>query len=246
MIQNILLINNIKLSKNEQDFFNFIKDNNIDISKYTTNELAKLSYVSKSTITRFAKKLGFSGLAELKYKLNEYSQNKDKNSKYINENNSQVFARYYNTISNTKLISDEVLILIDKFKEFKSIFIIGVGTSNLIAKEFSYMLTDYGLTNVENVSDSYNQALKSKIATSNDLLIVFSLNGKNHDILTATNNFKKNQATILAISANEHSALKSLSDYFILAPIYNKNTSKLLPLLIVVDMIINYLNYKSL
>ncbi|WP_068268466.1 MurR/RpiR family transcriptional regulator [Caviibacter abscessus] len=242
MVKNIIITKNICLTGNETVFLSFIEKTNFTKFNYTIEEMAKISYVSKATITRFSKKLGFSGFSELKYKINEINQDDvNSNNNYININNSFVYSNYLKTISNTHILTTNIKELIKKFNSFHSIYIIGIGSSNLVAIEFAYLLNNCNITNVEALTDTYNQNLKAGINNDKNLLICLSLSGKNHDIIDIASKFKKNKATILSISSNEIAPLKNFSDYFITAPSFTNKTSKILPLLIVIDMIACYL-----
>ncbi len=160
--------------------------------------------------------------------------------------NSEVYSNYIKTLSNTRILSDEIKKLIDSFHTFNTIYIIGVGSSSLVSTEFAYILNNLNVTNVEALCDTYNQNLKSSISNRKNLLICLSISGKNHNVLDIANKFKKNNSVILGISCNESSALKNLSDYFIQAPTYTNKTSKILPLLVIIDLISCYLKNNKL
>lgn len=242
MIKTIIATKNISLTGNERAFLNFLEDADSNNFNYTVEKLSKISYVSKSTITRFSKKLGFSGFAEFKYSINTINQkNTVTDNDYINMSNSEVYLNYFKTIANTHIISDEIKKLIDSFHTFDTIYIIGVGSSSLVSTEFAYILNNLNVTNVEALCDTYNQNLKSNTSNRKNLLICLSISGKNHNVLDIANKFKKNKSVILGISCNQSSALKNLSDYFILAPSYTNKTSKILPLLVIIDLISFYL-----
>ncbi len=247
MIKNIIITKNISLTGNEKAFLTFLENANCNDLNYTVEQISKISYVSKSTITRFSKKLGFSGFAELKYSINTINEEITvPDNKYINMSNSEVYSNYIKTLSNTRILSDEIKKLIDSFHTFNTIYIIGVGSSSLVSTEFAYILNNLNVTNVEALCDTYNQNLKSSISNRKNLLICLSISGKNHNVLDIANKFKKNNSVILGISCNESSPLKNLSDYFIQAPTYTNKTSKILPLLVIIDLISCYLKNNKL
>ena len=247
MIKNIIITKNISLTGNEKAFLIFLENTNCNDLNYTVEQISKISYVSKSTITRFSKKLGFSGFAELKYSINTINEEITvPDNKYINMSNSEVYSNYIKTLSNTRILSDEIKKLIDSFHTFNTIYIIGVGSSSLVSTEFAYILNNLNVTNVEALCDTYNQNLKSSISNRKNLLICLSISGKNHNVLDIANKFKKNNSVILGISCNESSPLKNLSDYFIQAPTYTNKTSKILPLLVIIDLISCYLKNNKL
>ena len=94
--------------------------------------------------------------------------------------------------------------------------------------------------------EKFFENLKSSISNRKNLLICLSISGKNHNVLDIANKFKKNNSVILGISCNESSPLKNLSDYFIQAPTYTNKTSKILPLLVIIDLISCYLKNNKL
>ena len=64
-----------KLTENEIYIFDYIMKHSQKVRKMSITELATILAVSKSTISRFTQKIGFSGYAEFKFYLNNEADN---------------------------------------------------------------------------------------------------------------------------------------------------------------------------
>lgn len=235
-IKNIISKNSIKLSHLEQEFLDSLGDSDIEIYDSYISELSKEFYVSNSTITRFAKKLGFDGFNELKFAL----QNIKEPTKY------QTQQIYTSLINDIKEFDDDIVELIHNFNKFNRIVIVGIGSSGLIANEMMFKLGEIGLNNLDYAKEPYSINLLSNALRKNDLLICISLSGENTHILEACENAKNNCSTIFSITGNVNSSLMTYSDYTLKTPNYSTyeySISKMLPILVYIDIICEiYLN----
>ncbi|MGX7025791.1 MurR/RpiR family transcriptional regulator [Vagococcus hydrophili] len=72
-----LINKNFKLlSELDKDFLAYVLENQEKIDQLTIDELSRQTYISKSTIIRLMKKLGFSGYSEFKFSLKRSKANK--------------------------------------------------------------------------------------------------------------------------------------------------------------------------
>ncbi|MFM1524578.1 MULTISPECIES: MurR/RpiR family transcriptional regulator [Helcococcus] len=229
-IKNLISKNSIKLSHLEQEFLDRLGESNIEIFDSYISELSKAFYVSNSTITRFAKKLGFDGFNELKFAL----QNIQEPEKY------QTQKIYTSVINDIKEFDKDIVELIHNLDKFHRIVIVGIGSSGLIANEMMFKLGEIGLNNLDYAKEPYGINILSNNLSENDLLICISLSGENTHILEACENAKNHNATIFSISGNVNSSLKNYSDYLLKTPgysTYEYSISKMLPILIYIDII---------
>ncbi len=88
-ISNLIKKNEQDLSATDMIIAKEILDNGIDYNM-SINELAKKCYTSRTSVLRFAKKLGFSGYSELKFFVND-SDYESKNYQYLEEDLADIF-----------------------------------------------------------------------------------------------------------------------------------------------------------
>lgn len=229
-IKNLISKNSIKLSHLEQEFLDRLGESSLEIYDSYISDLSKQFYVSNSTITRFAKKLGYDGFNELKFAL----QNIDEPVKYHTQ---KIYSTLVNEIPE---FSPEIVQFIQSFDKFKRIVIVGIGSSGLIANEAMYKLGENGLSNLDYAKEPYSINLLTKSLTPECLLICLSLSGENTNILEALDNAKEHNATVFAITENANSSLAKGADYYLKTPNYSKyeySISKMLPLLAYIDII---------
>lgn len=229
-IKNIISKNSIKLSHLEQEFIDRLGESDIEIFDSYISDLSKKFYVSNSTITRFAKKLGYDGFNELKFAL----QNVKEPVKY------QTQKIYTSLINDIKEFDEDVLQLIYNLEKFSRIVIVGIGSSGLISNEMMFKLGEIGLNNLDYAKEPYSINLLSKALDKDDLLICISLSGENTHILEACENAKQKGATIFSITGNINSSLMNYSDYILKTPSYSTyeySISKMLPILVYIDII---------
>lgn len=238
-IKNIISKKSIKLSHLEKEFLFRLGKSDIEIYNSNINELSKFFYVSNSTITRFAKKLGFDGFNELKFTIN----NLDESPTYLTQK------IYTNIINDIKEFSEEQINFIHNLDNFKRIIIIGIGSSGLVANETMYKFGELGLKNLDIAKEPYSINLLSNSLNTDDLLVVLSLSGENRNILEGMNLAKKRNATILSITEDENSTLAKSSDFVLITPSYSKyeyKISKIMPILTIIDIVCEIYSKKGM
>lgn len=229
-INNIISKNSIKLSDLEKEILNNLLKSSIEIYDSNISELSKKFYVSNSTITRFAKKLGYDGFNELKFAL----QNIDDSPIYLTQK------IYSNILDEVPELDPKIVKFIQNIDRFNKIVIVGIGSSGLVANEAMYKFGEMGLKNLDSAKEPYSINLLAKGLGENDLFIVLSLSGENRNILEGLEIAKSNNTTVLSITEDKNSTLVQQSDYYLLTPTYSTfeyTISKMFPLLTYIDII---------
>lgn len=237
-IMNIVSKNNIKLSKLEQSIMDRLKDSPIEFIDTDISQVANNFYISNSTITRFSQKLGFDGFLELKYAMS----NHDDNYAYITQN------RYISILNDLEMLNKEAVELINNLDKFRKIFIVGIGSSGLLANEFLYKLSELGLTNTDYAKEPYKIDMIADSLASDDLLICLSLSGENSNIIKAAKFAQSHGTKILSISGSEKAELEKYSDVYIRTPKYSTHQysiSKMFPILLIIDIICEIYSNRS-
>lgn len=227
---NIVSREKIKLSSLEASTMEKLKNSDFNMAEADINSFASTFFISNSTITRFAQKLGFNGYTELKYALH----NEDNQLKYITQ------SRYDSILHKVEVLDQEIVEFIKNFDKFEKIVVIGIGSSGLLANEFIYKMGEIGLYNTDYAKEPYKIDMLAKSLNEKDLLICLSLSGDNINIVKGARLAYQQKATILSISGNEHGALMDFTHHFIKVPNYSTHEyaiSKLYPILLYIDII---------
>lgn len=197
-----------------------------DIPNMTINKLADICYTSPAAISRFCRKLGYSGLSEFKKHVSASLDNHDKGfgrPKGLKENHSReeiVNLMHSEIISELNFTVDTLdLKLIDRVLDliYSSDHVCFFGTlfSQLMAQELQTKFASLGkLINI--ATDIQAQEKLANNLTANSLAVLISPTGKftiYHEHLW--NSIKNSSATIVTITENRESAYKDYSNYII-------------------------------
>lgn len=219
-------INNIygKLTKSEKNLADFILDN-IDITRnLSILDLSKISNTSASTISRFAKKLGYKNFQTLRASLYVYNDKKDETSffKQIDYNSSAeeitnyIFNTSQRSLSQTKkslnmdMLIDAVQILCDS----KKCGIFGLGGSSIVTLNFYHRFLRSSLDMIY-ACDFHLQLMNAGKLTKDDCAFIISHSGINSDILRIMDILKEKKCRIITVTGNGKSPVALKSDIVI-------------------------------
>lgn len=211
-----------KLSENDIYIFDYIMCYTEEVSRISITKLSKELAVSKSTISRFTQKIGFSGFSEFKFFLLNALQNpeSEKTERSVDRVMDDMEATY-------KLFKQANLKgIIEALYVANDIFCYGTGWGQKTALDD--LRRSMILCNKYTIDISARTELKmiSRTATDKDVLIIASFSGDITSIAEELNIFRSRGATIIAITSIQASLLARIADYTIyfqtLAIPYNK------------------------
>ncbi len=177
-------------------------------------ELADRSHVSKPTVVRFCRSLGYDGLTDFKRKLagsvsegvpfiHRSVDTDDKVSDVVVkviDNTVSAFLKYRNDAS-TLAISKAVDALTLACETAKRIEFIGVGNSGIVAQDAQHKFFRLGVNTIA-YSDGHMQVMSASLLVPGDCLVVISNSGRTRDLMDATDIARKNGATVIVITAS--------------------------------------------
>jgi len=178
----------------------------------TAKELSKECYVSESTITNFAKKLGYSGYRELKWDLiktrEDYSRpdNKDKNLKQLMENyNDSIKTQLDNTLNHISVLNN----FLAEFEESPNLFLFSSYQLDDMAEYFA------DLINLKKINLFYNRTklyayLNVDKIQKNDMVVVFD-SGQDTKLLEYTFEKARTKTDKVYVFASKSQSEKVLS-----------------------------------
>lgn len=220
-LQEIINDNYNRLSENDLYILKYILNHKKECCGLGINELAKKCNISRTTIFRLAKKLGFKGYSEFKFHL-KWEQ------KQVNQEEKDYIESLYKDINET--------IKLTKEKDFKKIckliynaervFVYGTGTAQmtvagelkrtfLIAHKYFHVIEGY--TEFEVITPSI---------TNGDLVIFISLSGNTTSFQSCINQVSMkgiDSISITNLSNNQLSRMVSHNLYVTTTPMNYKN-----------------------
>ncbi len=214
------------------------------------SELADRAHVSKPTVVRFCRSVGYDGLADFKLKLagtvNEgvpfIHRSVDADDKTgdvfvkVIDNTVAAFLKYRNEAS-TAALDKAVLKLVETFKAGRQLQFFGVGNSGIVAQDAQHKFFRLGLSSIA-YSDGHMQVMSASIMRPGDSVVIISNSGRTRDLMDACDIARKNGATTIVITASG-SPLASAGDLHLCADHpegfdrYSPMVSRLLHLMII-------------
>lgn len=204
-----------KLSINEQIIIDYLVKQD-SLENLTLKQISGETFLSSSTIIRACKKLGYSTFNDLRYDL-RLSKDIQKQSN-INHSSSFEELKQQLTIEFSQTMDMCSEPDFDYFAEniisARRIFCVGVGSSYMAMSDFNRKLK---LVNLWSNDYFEHYAIKriSDIVTQEDVIIVFSLSGKNEELNQSIFSAKQNGAKVLSITSLGNEFLSQVSDAII-------------------------------
>lgn len=183
-------------------------------AKLPVSELADRAHVSKPTVVRFCRSVGYDGLSDFKLKLagtvnegvpfiHRSVDADDKTSDVmvkVIDNTVAAFLKYRNDAS-TVAIEKAVMALADTHKTGRKIQFFGVGNSGIVAQDAQHKFFRLGMHTTA-YSDGHMQVMSASILGPGDCVVVISNSGRTRDLMDACDIARKNGATTIVITAS--------------------------------------------
>jgi RpiR family carbohydrate utilization transcriptional regulator len=178
------------------------------------SELADRSHVSKPTVVRFCRSVGYDGLSDFKRKLagtvNEgvpfIHRSVDADDKIgdvmvkVIDNTVASFLKYRNEAS-TITMDRAVTALMNAYTNKHQIQFMGAGNSGIVAQDAQHKFFRLGI-NTNAYSDGHMQVMGASLLGPGDCVVVVSNSGRTRDLMDACDIARKNGATTIVITAS--------------------------------------------
>jgi RpiR family carbohydrate utilization transcriptional regulator len=176
--------------------------------------LAERAHVSKPTVVRFCRRMGYEGLSDFKLKLvgnlsegvpfihrNVGAQdNSNEVMVKVIDNTVTAFLKYRNDASTAQIDKAAEAITLTH-NQGKRLEFFGVGNSGIVAQDAQHKFFRLGFHTISH-SDGHLQIMSASLLGPGDCLVVFSNSGRTRDLLDACEIAKKNGATTVVITAS--------------------------------------------
>jgi RpiR family carbohydrate utilization transcriptional regulator len=177
------------------------------------SELADRAHVSKPTVVRFCRSIGYDGLSDFKLKLaGSVSEGvpfihrsvdvDDKTSDVlvkVIDNTVAAFLKYRNDAS-TFAVERAVDALAATYKTGRRIEFYGVGNSGIVAQDAQHKFFRLGVNTIA-YSDGHMQVMSATLLGPGDCVVVISNSGRTRDLVDACDIARKNGATTIVMTA---------------------------------------------
>lgn len=219
-----------------------------NIQDFSSKSVAKKLYVSEASLSRFAKKMGFSGYREFVFSFNSnLKENKrlDQLTEFAIYKYQEVLERTYKIVDNSQMIR-----ITNMLNSSKRVFVYGIGSSALAASEFCLRFIRLGL-DVEALNSSDKIRLNTTRISSDSLVIGISVSGRNKEVLEGLRLAHEKGATTILLTSNlVEGNDKITNEIVLLAHLKNITVSHIIspqiPVLIMIDVIYtHYLNHNQ-
>ena len=178
------------------------------------SELADRAHVSKPTIVRFCRSVGYDGLSDFKLKLagsvsegvpfvHRSVDADDKTADVVVkviDNTVAAFLKYRNDASSFA-IQKATDALAAAASSGKRIEFFGVGNSGIVAQDAQHKFFRLGVNTIA-YSDGHMQVMSATMLGPGDCVVVISNSGRTRDLMDACDVARKNGATTIVITAS--------------------------------------------
>lgn len=227
------------VEKNIADFFIHNRKNR-DLS---AKSIAELLYVSEASLSRFAKKCGFSGYREFLYQYNETFVEK----KGTTTGNTRIVLNTYQELLNRtySLVDEEQILRISQYlNQAKRVLVCGKGSSGFAASEMEFRFMRVGV-DIDSVIDSDLIRMQAVFQDEYSLVFGFSISGAKKEIIYLLQEAHKRGAKTVLFTANKNENYQEFCDEVVVIPSlihlnHGNSISPQFPILIMLDIIYSY------
>ena len=178
------------------------------------SELADRSHVSKPTVVRFCRSVGYDGLTDFKLKLassvnegvpfvHRAVEEDDKPGDLIVKvvDNAVAALLHYRNDAASHAFERAIVALTETARNARRIEFYGVGNSGIVAQDAQHKFFRLGV-NTAACSDGHVQLMSATMLSAGDCAVIISNSGRSRDLLDATEIARKKGATTIIITAS--------------------------------------------
>jgi RpiR family carbohydrate utilization transcriptional regulator len=178
------------------------------------SELADRSHVSKPTVVRFCRSVGYDGLTDFKLKLassvnegvpfvHRAVEEDDKPGDLIVKvvDNAVAALLHYRNDAASHAFERAIVALTESASKRRRIEFYGVGNSGIVAQDAQHKFFRLGV-NTAACSDGHVQLMSATMLGAGDCVVVISNSGRSRDLLDAAEIARKKGATSIIITAS--------------------------------------------
>ncbi|MBS6041221.1 MAG: MurR/RpiR family transcriptional regulator [Clostridium baratii] len=221
-----------KFTNREKLIADYLLKTKESIIGMSAKEIGEITGTSAPTVVRFAKKIGFDSLNEMKLKLTiSMSKDDDSQFEYLSKDLSTkgiingVKGSMHSIIDATVslLKEEDINKAVDLLIKAKNIYIFSVGASGLVAQDFYYKLNRINKRCIAH-TDTHLQITSSVLMEKGDVAIAISYSGDTKEVILCAENAKKRNIPVISITkASVDNTLANISDIALKVPYVEKS-----------------------
>lgn len=207
------------LTKLERRIADYIIAAPEDVMEQTISDIAAATDSSEITVSRFCKKLGFSGLQELKLNLTaelSAAENKEFHDIHSTDRCHVVASKIFRNISEG--LQDTISLLdydaVDEaarmLRSARRIAVYGFGNSATVCRDIATRYLRLGFS-IQAYADSHMQATSAALLSANDAVIAVSHSGASRELLQSVETARQCGAGIIVITSRAQSPLAKMA-----------------------------------
>ncbi|KRM23662.1 transcriptional regulator [Latilactobacillus graminis DSM 20719] len=213
------------LSKQQRLIADYLLTYPKDVLSQTSKEIGERSGVSAATVVRFVQQIGLDNFSELKIAIaTQLSSGKTVVDTVIEKNDTpkilseKLAGVYESTVqkSYSMLNIDNLTKSLTLINKAKRVYLLGIGTSGLIAYDLYHKFNRYGIKTFYETDAHMNLEFLAN-ATEQDIVIAISYSGKTKEVLIGAEFAHNNGIPVVSIT-REDTALSLLSDICLFVP----------------------------
>ncbi len=212
-----------RATKSDKALIEYIKTDLDNFIYKSISVIASESNVGEATITRFTKKMGFSGFQDFKVTLaKELSVKKNTSaiSSHVHkdegviETANKLLKSTIDILEGTteKINSNTINLCKNLIMDSKRIYFVGIGYSGVVATDINYKFMRIGFNSTP-ITDSHTMVIMSSIMNSDDAIIAVSHSGVTKEIVKTVQQAKENGVKIITLTQDTDNPLRRLADY---------------------------------
>lgn len=195
-----------ELNENDIHIWQYIFNHRDVCEKLSIDELASRCYVSRSTVMRFAQKIGLRGYGELKLYL--------KMDRHTDQEQQVGFDLFYDRYNRFMLSLKEknMTRVIELIANAENLYVFGTGiVQNSVASELKRQFLEVG--KLINVLRSFQElSVFEKYIHEGDVVILISFSGENKRAIDFAKKLKAKNVSIISITSYKENTLSHLAD----------------------------------
>lgn len=196
-----------KLNETDLLIWDYIADHRLKTSHLTINELAAKTNVSRTTISRFVRKIGLSGYSELKVLLHLEEQDNCRFEDRVFEFTCDSLIQY---IDNQK--HKDYSKICQLIYQAKRVFVYGSGDiQQSVAKQIKRMFMSAEELIYDFAGTTFDHSMY-EVVNEQDLVIMISLSGNSDKVLNIARRLKMAGTKIISITEFKNNPLADLSE----------------------------------
>ena len=209
-------------SKADRRLMAYVKAHVSEVPRATIRELAEAAGAAESTVTRFAKKMGFDGLQAFKLALAE--EVTERSNRYII--NRSIERDEPALVTGRKLLDTNIAALertLERLPEgrieactamllgARRLRFLGLGNSGFTARDTAYRFYRIGLDSI-GTDNSHEMYIMAALAHAGDVFVAISHSGQSPEVLAAIRAARESGAKILVVTSDADAPLPAVAD----------------------------------